>query len=79
MKMDFPVNYSLEDGTTVKVDRLDEDKSFTFLLDKPTGQTDSFTWAKQAATDQPPNAESEDPQRKEAIDLFLELDVDDQE
>ncbi|MEO6733295.1 MAG: hypothetical protein ABIN01_18880 [Ferruginibacter sp.] len=78
MKVDFPVNYSLEDGTTVKVDRLDDGKGFTFILDKPTGQTDSFTWVSQAATDQPVNQEAEDPQRKEAIDLFVELESDDQ-
>lgn len=74
MKMDFPLAYSLQDETQVKVDLMEDGKTFTFYLDKPTGQTDSFTWAEDGAK---PDVQtgSEDPQREEAIALFLSVKV----
>lgn len=76
MKLQYPISYTLEDGTNVKVDRMEEDKNYTFILDKPTGQTDSFTTALQTSTEpgqQPSMPTDEDSQRKEAIELFLKL------
>ena len=76
MKMEFPISFSLQDDTNVKVDEMDDHINFTFILDKPTGQTDSFTWVPNPANEgkkqEPPKGE-EDPQRREAIELFLQL------
>ena len=73
MKKDFPYIYSLADGTQVEADRLDDGKSFSFHLDKPTGQTDSFTWAPESDG----GKESlPDPPHAEAIRLFLEAHKD---
>lgn len=74
MKAEFPLIYSLADGTRVEVDRVEDHKTFSFHLDKPTGQTDSFTWAPhpgtvQSLTETPDG--SGDPQHEEAVELFM--------
>ena len=74
MKADFPLIYSLADGTRVEVDRMEDQKTFSFHLDKPTGQTDSFTWAPQPGTGQSLTetaVSTGDPQHEEAVDLFM--------
>ncbi len=74
MKADFPLIYSLADGTRVEVDRMEDNKTFSFHLDKPTGQTDSFTWAPHPGTIQSLTETQDgsgDPQHEEAVDLFM--------
>lgn len=69
--MEFPISYSLPDGTQVEVSMMEDGKNFTFHLDKPTGHTDSFNWAPHPGAGE--QGANEDPQQAEAIDLFLKL------
>lgn len=74
MKKQLPVTFLLKDETKVEAVETEDKKGVTFLLDKPTGQTDSFSLPNviEGQHQSPANVE-EDAQRKEAVELFLFL------
>ena len=81
MEINFPLYYSLKDGTKVEVTTGNEQGSFIFILDQPTGNTESFTWSADkgengtsSSIDNGPVAEA-NPQVTEAIELFQYLQL----
>ena len=82
MEINFPLYYSLKDGTKVEVTTGTEQGSFIFILDQPTGNTESFIWsadktANTASSASLPVSNSPvvetNPQIAEAIELFQYL------